>query len=80
MQIEIKIPDKMAEHIKQPYDRSVQELLIVELYREGRFSVRQAAELLGVDLAGMFEVLARRKSYLNYGKEELNEDLSYARS
>ena len=70
----------MAEHIKQPYDRSVQELLIVELYREGRFSVRQAADLLGIDLADMFDVLARRKSYLNYGKEELDEDLSYARS
>jgi len=28
----------------------------------------------------MFDILARRKTYINYGTEELDEDISYARS
>ena len=53
---------------------------MVELYREGIFTLRQAAEILGVDLNKMFNILAKRKTYINYGTEELDEDISYARS
>jgi predicted HTH domain antitoxin len=80
MGISVNIPDRMTEFIKEPYDNSVKELLIVELYREGRFTVRQAADMLGIGFGEMLELLMRRKSYLNYGREELNEDISYARS
>ena len=80
MEIAVNIPEKMAQHIKAPYDKSVNEILVVELYREGLFTLRQAADILDVGLNEMFEVLARRKTCLNYGDEELNEDVSYARS
>ncbi|MFZ3089776.1 MAG: hypothetical protein WA240_04040 [Nitrospirota bacterium] len=40
----------------------------------------QAAEILAVDLNEMFNILAKRKTYINYGMEELDEDISYARS
>lgn len=56
------------------------ETLAVEMYREGLFTLRQAAEILGVELTEMHTVLSRRKAYINYGAEELNEDISYARS
>ncbi len=78
MGISVNIPDKMTEYIKEPYDNSVQELLAVELYREGRLTLRQAADMLNVGTQEMIDVLLRRKSYLNYGREELNEDISYA--
>ena len=80
MGISITIPDRMTEFIKEPYDNAVKELLVVELYREGRLTLRQAADMLNVGTREMFDVLLRRKSYLNYGREELNEDISYARS
>jgi len=80
LDIAIKIPEKMAEFIKAPYDESVREILVVELYREGVFTLRQAAAMLGIGVIEMFDVLSRRKTYLNYGGEELNEDISYARS
>jgi len=80
MGISVNIPDRMTEYIKEPYDNSVKELLVVELYREGRFTLRQAADMLNVGVQEMLGVLSRRKSYLNYGREELNEDISYARS
>jgi len=80
MGISINLPDRMTEYIKEPYDNSVKELLVVELYREGRLTLRQAADMLNVGTREMFDVLLRRKSYLNYGREELNEDITYARS
>ena len=80
MAISVKIPEKITEHIKKPYDKFVNETLVVELYREGLFTLRQAAELLGVSLRETFDVLAKRKTYINYGVEELEEDTSYARS
>ena len=80
MGISINIPDRMTEYIKEPFDNSVKEMLVVELYREGRLTLRQAADMLNVTIQEMFDVLLRRQSYINYGREELNEDISYARS
>jgi len=80
MEISVKIPEKITEHIKKPYEKFVNETLVVELYREGLFTLRQAAEILGVGLNEMLDILAKRKTYINYGTEELDEDISYARS
>jgi len=80
MEISVKIPEKITEHMKKPYDKFVNETLVVELYREGSFTLRQAAEALGVGLREMLTILAKRKTYINYGTEELDEDISYARS
>lgn len=80
MRISVTIPDRITELIKQPYDSTVEELLVVELYREGNLTLRQAAELLNVGIRDMFDILLRRKSYVNYDQDELNEDITYARS
>ena len=80
MEISVKIPEKITEHMKEPYDKFVSETLVVELYREGSFTLRQAAEALGVGLNEMLGILAKRKTYINYGTEEFDEDISYARS
>jgi len=80
MAISVKIPEKITEYIKKPYDEFINETLVVELYREGLFTLRQAAEILGISLDEMFGVLLKRKTYINYGTEELDEDSSYARS
>ena len=77
MEILVKIPEKITEHIKKPYDKFINETLVVELYREGLFTLRQAAEVLGVGLNEMIDILAKRKTYINFGTEELDEDISY---
>lgn len=51
----VKIPEKIPEHIKKPYDKFINETLVVELYREGLFTLRQAAEILGVGLNEMID-------------------------
>jgi predicted HTH domain antitoxin len=80
MEISVKIPEKITAHIEKPYDKFINETLVVELYREGLFTLRQAADVLGVGLNEMIDILAKRKTYINYGTEELDEDISYARS
>ena len=78
MTISVKIPEKLTEYIKKPYDRFINEAFVVELYREGLLTMRQAAEILGINLSEMFNVLSKRKTYINYGSEELDEDISYS--
>ena len=80
MAISVKIPEKITEYIKKPYERFINEALVVELYREGLLTLRQAAEILGISLNEMFDVLSKRKTYINYGPEELDEDISYSGS
>ena len=80
MAISVKIPEKITEYIKKPYNRFINEALVVELYREGLITLRQAAEILGINLNEMFDVLSKRKTYINYGPEELDEDISYSGS
>ena len=80
MAISVKIPEKITEYIKKPYNRFINEALVVELYREGLITLRQSAEILGISLNEMFDVLSKRKTYINYGPEELDEDISYSGS
>lgn len=79
MEISVKISEKVTTYIKKPYERFINETLVVELYREGFLTLRQAAEILEISLDEMFNMLSRRKTYINYGQEELDEDISYAR-
>ena len=51
-------------------------LLAVELYREGRLTIKQAAELAGLRVRGFMRELSKRKvSIINWGMEELKEEL-----
>lgn len=77
MEIAVTIPNKMEPFLKEPYDAFVKETMVIELYREGEITIRQAAEMLGVSYPEIMGILARRKTYVNYGKEELEEDIAY---
>lgn len=80
MEIAVKINEKMAPYIQKPYDGFIEESVTVELYREGKLTLRQAAEILNVSIHEMFKILAKRKTYINYGYDELDEEISYANS
>ena len=54
-------------------------LLAVELYREGRLTLKQAAELAGLCVEDfMREISRRRVSIINLDQEELEEELKIA--
>ena len=55
-------------------------LLAVELYREGRLTLKQAAELAGLCVEDFMRELSRRKiSIINLDEEELEEELKVAK-
>ncbi|MGA9351569.1 MAG: UPF0175 family protein [Anaerolineae bacterium] len=55
--------------------QTIQELLVIGLYQEGRFSSGKAAELLGMTKREFIRLLARKGiPYLGYSLEELAEE------
>ena len=54
-------------------------LLAVELYREGRLTLKQAAELAGLCVEDFMRELSRRKvTIINLDEKELEEELRVA--
>ena len=47
----------------------------VELYRDGLITLSRAAEIAGVSIWEMIDVLAQKKVILQYGVEDFEEDL-----
>ncbi len=53
----------------------VRETLSIELYREGLISIGKAAEIAGVSIWKMQEILANRKVPIHYYPEDLEKDI-----
>ena len=53
----------------------VRETLSIELYREGLISIGKAAEIAGVSIWEMQEILTKRKVPINYYPEDLEKDI-----
>ena len=45
-----------------------------QLYKEGKITIREAAELLGLTLRETLEEFGKREVFIRYGREELEED------
>ena len=54
--------------------------LAIEMYREGKWSTRRAAEFAGLDRWQFMEVLMARKVHMPYTREMLEQDIAHARS
>ncbi len=48
---------------------------VLSTYREHKISIQRAAELLGIHITEMIELIQREGLYLDYSEEELREDL-----
>jgi predicted HTH domain antitoxin len=79
MATKIKIPSRVVDVLEKPVEKTVVELIAIGLYRDGKITLRQAADLVSVDTEEMREVLEKHDTYINYGIEELEEDIAYAK-
>ncbi|MCL0033459.1 UPF0175 family protein [Thermodesulfovibrionales bacterium] len=82
-QLQLRIPDSVAQAIRLPEERKVQELtveLAIALYAQGFLSFGKARELAGMGKYEFGLLLGKRGIPRHYGQEELEDDLSYARS
>jgi predicted HTH domain antitoxin len=83
MEIELHIPDSVAQAIRLPEDRISQELLVelaVALYNQGILSFGKARELADMGKYEFSQLLGKRGVLRHYGRDELEDDLTYARS
>ena len=83
MDLQIIIPDSIIQAIRLPEDRISQELLIelaVSTYRQGLLTFGKARELAGLGKYEFAQLLGKRDISRHYGRDELEDDLSYARS
>ena len=80
MEAKLKFPDEFIDVLEKPVEKSLLELIAVGLYRDGKVTLRQVAGILGADRKGVLEILKKHNTYINYGIEELKEDITYASS
>ena len=82
MSIQITIPDAIVQAMRLPEQRVAQEVvqeLAVALYARELLSFGKARELAGVGKDEFGQMLGARGVYRHYGREELEDDLTYAR-
>lgn len=83
MGLQITISDSILQAIRLPEQRVEQELrreLAIALYRQNLLSFGKARELAEMDKYEFGQLLAHRGADRHYSWEELNDDLTYARS
>lgn len=82
MGVQLQIPDTVVKAIRLPEERIVRELLVelaVALYAQGLLSFGKARELAGMGKYEFGRLLGERGIPRHYGREELEDDLAYAR-
>lgn len=81
MSVQLQIPDTVVQAIRLPEERIVRELLVelaVALYAQGLLSFGKARELAGMGKYEFGRLLGERGIPRHYGREELEDDLTYA--
>lgn len=82
MSVQLQIPDAVAQAIRLPEERMVRELLVelaIALYAQELLSFGKAREMVGMEKYEFGRLLGERGISRHYGREELEEDLIYAR-
>ncbi|MBD3256683.1 MAG: hypothetical protein GF383_16435 [Candidatus Lokiarchaeota archaeon] len=75
--IKIEIPSELLPYLNDNPEEKVKLLLIFELYREKKITLRQAADILKLTYREMEEVLKENRVFINFGKNELDEEFQY---
>jgi len=80
MEAKLKFPDEVMKVLEKPVEKSLIELIAIGLYRDGKITLRQAADLIGISMKKMPEILKKHNTYVSYGIKEMEEDIGYATS
>ena len=80
--MQLEIPDSVVQAIRLPEERMPQELrreLAIALYAQGLLSFGKARELAEMENYEFGTLLGERQISRHYGREELEDDIAYAR-
>lgn len=79
MQVTITIPDEFAARVV-PQGQDAERLLLEELvagaYRDGRLTMEQVRQVLGLDTRSQVDVFLQRHAVYDYTIEDLNKDIA----
>jgi hypothetical protein len=78
MQITVEIPDQFLQHLVPPgcdAARSLLEESVAGAYRDGRLTMEQVRELLGLPTRMQVDVFLQRHGIDEYTTEDLNADM-----
>jgi predicted HTH domain antitoxin len=71
---------ELLESMDRPVQQSARELIILELYRQGRSAAGKAAELLGMGQSNFLQVASQAGvPYFEMTTQEWNEEISESR-
>ena len=79
MQITVEIPDQFLQHLVPPgcdAARSLLEESVAGAYRDGRLTMEQVRELLGLPTRMHVDVFLQRHAIYEYTAEDLNADMA----
>jgi predicted HTH domain antitoxin len=80
MQINLELPDDVAEGIEKDLARVLVESFAIEGYRSGTLTEEQVRRLLGFETRmEVHAFLKEHNVYLNYNRDDLEEDISTLR-
>ncbi|MGV9173961.1 MAG: UPF0175 family protein [Promethearchaeia archaeon] len=77
MPIKVEIPSELEKYLDEEPEKQVKLLLVFELYRTNKITLRQAAGILKVTYREMEELLEENQVYLGFGKTEFDEEIKY---
>ena len=75
--IKVEIPPELLPYLEDEPEKKVKLLLVFELYREQKKTLRQAADILKLSYREMDELLGKHSIYWGFDKEYFEEELKY---
>ncbi len=78
MEAKLRFPDEVINVLEKPVEKPLIELIAIGLYTDEKIPLRQAADLMGINIAKMSGILKKHNTYVSYGIKELEEDIAYA--
>jgi predicted HTH domain antitoxin len=75
--IKVEIPSELLQYLDNEPEKKVKMLLVFELYREKKITIRQDAEILDITYREMEELLEKNEIYRGFGREEFDEEIQY---
>lgn len=69
--------EKLLENAIHEGVTSMKEKYVLDLYRNNNITLAKGAELLSIDIWEMIEIIRKSGMHLDYGEEELREDICH---
>ncbi len=73
----VEIPAELAPYLQEQPEKEVPLLLVLELYRENKITLRQAAGILKVPYRRMQEILGEHEVFAELSPDDVEAELSY---